>query len=80
MKQAEIGSGLSGVLGMVMFVVFALQGMGLPITFGNVLLGLMLLVGASISIGGGIFIVLVVCFGLLRKEANKGEIVEEYYY
>ncbi len=80
MKQAEIGSGLSGVVGMVMVVLLALQGMGQPITLGNVLLGIMLLLGASVLIGGGIFIILVVCFSLLKKEPAQNEVVEDYYY
>lgn len=80
MKQAEIFGGLSGVLVLILIVLFGLQGMGQPITLSNVVLGLMLLSGASVLIGGGILIVLVICFGLLRKEAGKGEVVEDYYY
>ncbi|MCL4208207.1 hypothetical protein KJZ63_01060 [Patescibacteria group bacterium] len=80
MKQAEIFGGLSGVSLMIMIVCFALLGMKQPITLGNVVLGMIILSGGSVLIGGGLFVVLVICFGLLRREPAQNEVVEDYYY
>lgn len=80
MKQAEIYGGLSGLLVMVMIVCLALLSMGLPITPGNIALGMMFLSGGSVLLGGALFIVLVACFSLLKREAKQNEVVEDYYY
>lgn len=73
MKYQEVLGGLSGVLFLVMLVTFGLQGLNQPITLSNVLLGLMVLVGSSVLIGGGLLVVLAVFFGLLHQETTKNQ-------
>lgn len=73
MKYQEVMGGFSGLLFLVMLVIFGLQGLNQPITPSNIVLGLMVLVGSSVLIGGGLFIVLAILFGLLHHEAAKNQ-------